>query len=88
MVGTLAGEMTMAMIDSEGIPPVDPLEEEYLKISEVAGLLRISDRQVRYAVDLGYLKAVRPKGKGDGPIRIPKSAVRVYLVVHQPYSAD
>jgi excisionase family DNA binding protein len=56
-----------------------PASESLRTVREVAERLSLSDRQIRYAIQHGHLRAVRLKGKSQGPIRVPDSAIQDYL---------
>ena len=51
------------------------MTEQYMTISEVARMLRLSGRSVRRWIQAGILPATRLPGRGGGEFRVPRAAV-------------
>lgn len=54
----------------------------FFTVPQVARMLKLSVRQVYYAIEFGQLMAHRFAGKSAGPIRVSHAAVDAYIREH------
>lgn len=52
------------------------------KVSEIAEMLRVSERTVYNWIEWGYIRAIKV-GEGKGSIRIPEEALAEFFETHQ-----
>lgn len=57
------------------------MQERYLTVKEIAGVLRVSRWSVGRLIEAGELSAVKADGR-NGAIRIPESSVHAYIQRH------